>query len=241
MGLHTEWRVGSTIDGLVGIDGFCRTGAFDGLAARAYSSYFEDFYPARIESTSAMTGYTVTQITATSTGTLVAGINSYGSLDLTSGTHDGAGIQCQANAYALPAAAKHIWFEASITLLDCDDIDWMIGLAATDTNIQSTDPTELIVFRGDDGDANIDFQVRTGGTGNAADTTVDTANSTAIRLGFYVNGVTSVTPYINGTAYTAVTTNIPTVAARLTFGILGGATQASNTMSIDWIRLLQLR
>ena len=173
---------------------------------------------------------------------MVAGTTRGGVLDITSGSNDGAGIQAQhASVSWLPAADKHLWFECRVTLADADDIDWMVGLAATDTNVFSTDPAELIVFRGDDGDANIDFQVRNGGTGAQADTTVDTANTTAVRLGFYVSGATTVTPYINGTAYTAVTTNIPTTAMRLTFGCLGGATTATNTLGLDWYRVLQLR
>lgn len=240
---NTEWW-GSVVDSgnaLLGRDGAIRTPFADALCARDYYGYFSHFSPAGIYDTTTWPGWTVSVITATSTGTLVEASGVGGWLALTSGTHDGAGIQAQQNNLSyLPAAGKHIWFEAEIKIADADDMDWMVGLASTDTNVFSTDPTELIVFRGDDGDLNIDFQVRNGGTGAAADTTYDTANGTAVRLGFFVNGVTSVTPYINGTALTAVTSNLPTAVTRVTLGALGGASTGSNTCSVNWLRIVQL-
>lgn len=230
-----EWRNGSQ----VGIDGWCRTLGFPALGVENVTGLFNDFPDEDIITTTTAQGWTVNQLTA---GTLTSGTTIGGWLNLNGTAGDGQGIQIQHSSISwLPAASKHLWFEARVQLTDADDQDWMVGLSATDTNVFSTDPTELIVFRGDDGDANVDFQVRTGGTGSAADTTVDTADGTAIRLGFYVNGATSVTPYINGTAYTAVTTNIPTSAMRLTFANARGATTASAALAIDWFRILQLR
>jgi len=237
MGINANWQSGA----LLGVDGFCRT--LFGPAAFARKAYgaFEHFAPSRLASTTAYDGWTVTQITATSSGTLVMADAAGGWLNLTGGTHDGAGIQMQTDGEIyLPAANKDIWFEASIKLADADDIDWFLGLAVTDTNVFSTDPTSLIAFRGDDGDANIDFQVRSGGTGDKADTESDASNATAVRLGFHVLGVTSVTPYINGTALTAVTSNIPTTEMTLSFGMLNGSTTGNNTLGIDWYRIVQL-
>lgn len=234
---QAEWRN----QGLVGIDGWCRTLAFPALSAETMTGLFEDFPDRRILTTTTMQGWTVSEITAVDAGTLTSGTTIGGWLNLVGTTNDGAGIQAQHCSVSwLPAANKHIWFECRIQVTDADDMDWLVGLSSTDTNVFDTAPTTLIVFRGDDGDANIDFQVRDADTGSAADTTVDLADGTAIRLGFYVNGATSVTPYINGTAYTAVTTNIPTAAMQLTLAAAGGATD-SNTLAVDWYRILQLR
>jgi len=232
-----EWRNG----GLVGRDGFCRTVPEQAAFARKYYGDFDHFIRGPLTGSTAAVGWTVTQITATSSGTLVMADEAGGWLNLTGGTHDGAGIQMQSDGEAfLCAANKDIWFEASIKATDADDLDWFLGLASTDTNVFSTDPSDIIAFRGDDGDANIDFQARKAGTGDQADTATDLVNATAIRLGFYVKGVTSVTPYINGAAQTAVTSNIPTSEMCLTFGMLNGGTANNNILAIDWYRVLQL-
>lgn len=223
---------------LVGRDGFCRTINLEAAMARFAYGGFDHFAPGKLASTTAYPGFDVTQITA---GTLVMADRVGGWLQIGGGGGDGQGIQMQSDGEAFKCAAtKDIWFEASIQIPDGDDNDWFLGLAITDTNIFSTDPTDIIAFRGDDGDANIDFQVRSGGTGAQADTGTDMGDATAVRLGFHVNGVTNVTPFINNVAQTAVTTNIPTTEIRLTFGSLRGATTATNPLEIDWYRILQL-
>ncbi len=234
MGVHSTWRSGV----LLGEDGWNLSPFTQAPFARYAYGAFEHFTPSLIVSTTSYPGYTVTQITA---GTLVMADAAGGWLNLTGGAADGRGIQMQAAGEAfIPAAEKDIWFEASIKIADADDMDWFVGLASTDTNVFSTDPTDIIAFRGDDDDTNIDFQARKAGAGAQADTGSDTANTTAVRLGFWVKGVTSIVPYINGVAQTAVTANIPVVEMCLTFGALDGATTASNTLGLDWYRIVQL-
>jgi hypothetical protein len=232
MGLHADW-VGQA---LVGIDGWCRTPYAPGLNLRYAYGFETHFTPIPLLSSTSLLGFTTTQI---SSGTLTDQGQAGGVLSITN-TTDGQGVQCQADGiWFAPAAGKFCWVEFGIKgITDADDCDWMVGLASSDTNIFSTDPTNLVVFRGDDGDANIDFQVRAGGTGSAADTTYDTADATAVTLGFFINGVTNVTGYVNSVALTAVTSNIPTSAMRLTFGALGGGTTNPNHFGLDWIRFL---
>ncbi|HUU90643.1 MAG TPA: hypothetical protein VM238_05465 [Phycisphaerae bacterium] len=222
-----------------GKDGVMRNVFSPATDVRNAYQFFDDFCPSLIESTTACAGYDVTALVA---GTLVMQDTAGGWLGLVGGA-DGQGIQLQADgAMFTPTADKDIFFECSLKIEDADDADWMIGLAVTDTNIFSTDPTELIVFRGADSSANIDFQVRNASTGASADTGVDAADGTAVRLGFWVRGVTSVIPYINGTAYTAVTANIPSGdALRVTYGMQNGATSANQTVAIDWIKVTQAR
>jgi len=225
---------------LVGYEGAFRTPFAPAAFCRGSWSFFDDFI-LQDATTTALAGYTVSQINATSDGTLVVTDGDGGLLAVTGGSHDGAGINCQSltACAALPAANYHMWFEARMKVTDADDLDWFLGLAVNDANVFSTDPTELVAFRGDDGDANIDFQVRSGGTGAQADTGVDLSDNAWTRLGFHVNGTTSVTPYINDTAYTAVTANIPTAAMKLTFGVLNGATTTTNALILDWIRIIK--
>ena len=239
---------------LRGKDGFARI-PFESTFARKQYGAFDHFCPGMLVSTTSYPGFTVTQNDA---GTLVMADRVGGWLDLTGGAGDGDGVQMQSDGEMFkPAANKDIWFEASIKAADADDLDWMIGLAIHDTDVFALtnaasgsgagagdtdygDPASMIVFRGDDGDANIDFQVRSGGTGAQADTGVDIVDATAIRVGFHVDGVSKVTPYINGTAYTAVTTNIPTTELAITFAMSNGGTTANNTFGIDWYRCLQI-
>ena len=236
-GIHSEWQAGAQ----VGRDGFCRTTPIAAAFARKCYGDYNHFVVGPLTGSTSAAGWTITQITATSSGTVHMADEVGGWLNLKGGTHDGAGVQMQSQGEAfLCAANKDIYYELSLKATDADDLDWFVGLSNTDTNVFSTDPDNIIAFRGDDSDANIDFQVRSAGTGNKADTGTDLVNATAIRLGFYVKGVTSVTPYINGAALTAVTANIPTSEMCLVFGMLNGAMQANNILAIDWYRALQL-
>ena len=235
--IHSEWW---NVDALVGRDGAIRT-PFDHAAfLREWYGGFEHFAPGRIISTTAYTGFDVDVLVA---GTLVMEDTLGGWLGLTGGAAT-QGIQMQSGIGGgeafLPAANLDIWCECSLRAEDADDIDWYFGLINTDADLWTGEPTEIIAFSGDDGDANIDFQVRDGGAGAAADTGTDLADGIAIRLGFWVKGVTEVEPYINGVAQTAVITNIPTNLTRLTFGMRNGATTANQALSIDWYRTVQL-
>ena len=199
-----------------------------------YYGDFEHFAPSRgIMSTTTYAGWDVTVLTAGTIAIAEAGMGGW--LQLIGGGAATQGIQMQHDGEAfLPAANTHIWFGCRLKIVDADDMDWFIGLAARDTDVFTVDPTEIIAFRGDDGDANIDFQVADGGVGAAADTGSDTANNTVVELGFHVKGITSVIPYINDVAQTAVTANIPTGELAVTFGMRDGATEANNILAFDW-------
>ena len=233
-GVHSEWRRG----GLLGYDGWRRSGFSDAPFARYVNSAFEHYTPSRLTSTTTYPGFDVTVLTA---GTLVMSDRAGGWLGLVGGA-DGQGIQMQSDGLVwAPTANRNIWFECSILAEDADDIDWRVGLADTDADVLTGDPTEAIWFTGADGSANINFQVRNGGAGAAADTGSDLADNTAVRLGFEVIGITSVVPYINGTALTAVTANIPAGdLMSITFGMFNGGTTANQALEIDWYSCCQL-
>lgn len=232
---RSEWW---NSDAHVGRDGFCRSVFAEAAFPMELYGCYDDFNPGKITSATTYLGWTVTVLTA---GTLVMADEIAGVLQLTGGA-DGQGIQMQTDGEAyLPAANCDIWCEAKVRLTDADDADWMWGLASTDADVFTGDPTELIVFRGADGSPNINFQVRDGGAGAAVDTGSDLANTTWARLGFWVQSNTAVVPYINGTALTAVTANIPTAEMSLTLGMWNGATAANQPFSVDWLRAVQLR
>ena len=232
-GVHSEWNRG----GLYGYDGWRRSGFSDAPFARYVNSAFEHYAPSRLTSTTTYPGFDVTVLTA---GTLVMSDRAGGWLGLVGGA-DGQGIQMQSDGLTwAPTANRNIWFEASVLVEDADDIDIRVGLADTDADVLTGDPTELIWFATTDVNANINFQVRDGGVGAAADTGIDLADGVAIRLGFEISGITSVVPYINGTALTAVTTNIPaTDLMSITFGMFNGGTTANQALEIDWYSCAQ--
>ncbi len=234
--IHSEWH---RTDALVGRDEWCRTPFAPAAFTREYYGNFEHYAPSRLTSTTTYPGFDVQVLTA---GTLVMADRVGGWLYLTGGGAVTQGIQMIGDGKSyLPTTDQDIWFETSIELNDADDIEWMVGLVTTDADVFTGDPTELIAFRGNDGDLNLDFQVREGGAGATADTGTDMANTTAIRLGFWVKGAASVVPYINGVAQAAVTTNIPASNnLGVTFAMWDGATTANNTLRVDWYRVLQL-
>lgn len=239
MTITSEWQ---RSDALVGRDGFCRTEYAPAPFLRECYSQYEDFTPSLLGSTTTYAGYTVTQITLVGSGILVMADAVGGVLQVRGGPAVNEGIQMQSDGELfLPAAGLDMWYECRLALDDADDAEWMAGLASTDANVLNVDPTELICYRGNDGDLNLDFQVRNGGAGATADTGTDMADGTYIDLGFWVVSNTSVIPYINGVAQTAVTANIPTAEMSLTFAILNGATTADQNLNIDWYRILQLR
>ncbi len=233
-GVHSRWHRG----GLYGYDGW-RMSVFSGGAFSRYiNGAFEHFSPSYLTSTTTYPGWNVGVLVA---GTLVMSDRAGGWLGLVGGA-DGQGIQMQSDGLVfLPTANRDIWFEASILVEDADDIDIRVGLADTSADVVTADPTEAIWFATTDGDASIDFQVRDGGVGAAADTLIDLEDGTAIRLGFHVQGVTQVVPHINGVALAAVTTNIPAALMSVTFAMFNGGTTANQALEFDWYSICQPR
>ncbi|HUU90642.1 MAG TPA: hypothetical protein VM238_05460 [Phycisphaerae bacterium] len=235
MSIRSTWQNSS----LLGKDGFCRCVYSAATFAPLQYMAFTDFVPAPIKDADEMPGWTVT-LSGGGEGSLVMADEAGGILQLTPAAAEDQGIQIQTDGEMfLPAATKDIWFEARIRGNDVTQVDWFAGLCTTDTSIIASNPDNAIGFWTHDGDANLDFEVADG-TGAPVDTTVDLADNTWINVGFLVNGVTSVTPYINGVAYTAVTANIPATELALSFAVLSGE-GAANRLDIDWVRCTQLR
>lgn len=231
-------------DAQVGRDGFCRTIFAPAPMARFEYGQYDDFAPGFITSTTTYPGFTVTE--EGNGGTLVMADEVGGVLQLTAdGTAENDGIQMQTHEFILPAADKHIWFECKVKGNDVIQTDWFIGLCTTDTTIITGNPADIIGFHSHDEDVNIDFEVSaTAGAGTPVDTTSDLTDDTWVRLGFWVNGLTSVVPYIDGVANATATSttvaNIPAVELGLAFACLTGEA-AANTLEIDWYRIVQLR
>ena len=82
------------------------------------------------------------------------------------------------------------------------------------------------------------FASEKAGTRSSTAAAATLAEGTYIKLGFVVDGVSKVTPYVNGVAGTAFTANIPIVAVTPTFAIRStGSTDP--IMHIDWVACYQ--
>ncbi len=193
--------------------------------------------------------------TAATAGTaaIVAGAGGLLELDAASATAD-QGIQVQHTiGNILPAAGKDIWFEVSLSIADTPDkAQFFAGLALKDTTLFATGENSTADHIGFEMGATIQaggsagkaqFYAEKGGTrGTVADlhTFVD-ALVPNVKLGFLVRGVTSVTPYVDGVAQTALlTANIPVAALVLSLACQSEGTNDPIAM-VDWVRAFQLR
>ena len=188
--------------------------------------------------------YTLTQATA---GTGAISTAAPGVLELDSGSStatQGANLQRLVSCF-IPAAGKDIWFEARVKVVDTyDKAELFVGLAASDTTIiagSANSSANHIGWQCVTDDGVLLFTSEKGGTGDtgAAATLVE---ATYIRLGFYVDGVTSITQYINGKASgtAKVTANIPIVALFPSFVCQSGGTN-DPILHIAGYRVFQLR
>lgn len=161
--------------------------------------------------------YVLTQATA---GSAAISTAYPGTLSIDSGsttTVQGANVQRVKSAF-IPAAGKHIWAEflVSFTGVGALNVQTAIGLFEIDTTVIATSAVSTANGIGwtsvtDDGVLRFDTEKATASATRAATTIV---SGTRVRLGFYVNGVTSITQYIDGvaTGTDTATANIPIVA-----------------------------
>lgn len=193
--------------------------------------------------------YTLTQATA---GTAALDDAKGGVLLLDSAsTTDGQGAQLQlldgtVGESFIPSADAKIYFEARVKLADIgtsgsDTVDFFIGLAVSDTTIIASGANSTanhIGFEHVDDDGAVDFHSESGGTRSSSTAVHTLADGTYVKLGFLVDGTSSVTPYVNGVAKTAITANIPTTEMALSL-VCQSAGTTDPIMHIDWVACIQ--
>ena len=196
--------------------------------------------------------YTLTQANSSGTAVLDDAKGGVLLLDSASGT-DERGPQIQmldgtVGESILPSAAAKIYFEARIKVADIgtsgsDTVDMFLGLSIADTTIVTASggntSTNHIGFEHvTDNDGNLDFHSESGGS-RSNSLAVDTlSDGTYVKLGFIVDGTSSVTPYVNGVAGTAITSNIPTTEMAVSFVCMSAGT-TDPIMHIDWFAVCQ--
>lgn len=188
--------------------------------------------------------YVLTQATQ---GTAAISTAAPGVLELDSNSStstQGANLQRAKSAF-IPAAGKDIWAEFKIKIVDTyDKVELFVGLSELDTTLigsslnssanhigwECVTDDGVLVFAGE----------KAGARGTATSATI--AEDTYISLGFYVQGVTSITQYVNGveTGTALATANVPIVALYPSFVCQSAGTN-DPIMHIAGYRVFQLR
>jgi hypothetical protein len=188
--------------------------------------------------------YVLTQAT---TGAAAISTAAPGVLELDSNSTtstQGATLQHNKAAF-IPAAGKHIWAEFKFKIVDTyDKVELFVGLSELDTTLIASSANSSANHIGwqcvtDDGV--LLFSAEKAGTG-ATKAAATIAEDTYIRLGFYVNGVTEIEQYVNGTltGTNHVTANVPIVALFPSFVCQSAGTN-DPIMHLQGYRVFQLR
>ena len=210
--------------------------------------FIEDFVNWRgaVVTGTTMTGWTVTAATAGTVAITAGAAGGILEIDSASSTAaQGANVQYD-TALFKPAAGKHIWYECRFKVVDTFDKGQLfIGLAEIDTSIiaaGSISTANHIGFLGATGNAGT--LVLAGNKATAATTVACSAiaEDTWIRMGFFVNGITSVHHYVNDAiaSTTLATANIPIVGLAPSFVCQSDGTN-DPILHVDYVRVVQLR
>ncbi len=185
-------------------------------------------------------------LTQASSGTAATVLGNYGELQLAAGaaTAD-QGVQLQSlSSIPAIAASEVVRFGARVNIeVGTTNFGQMfVGLAITDTSLIAAGVMAVTDYVGFQIDAagsaagTVDFELNsTTGSLEATNAVATLVKGTAVDLEFIFDGVSTVTPYINGTAGTAITvTNAPEGVLRPSLLCQAEGTD-SVTNSIDWM------
>ena len=189
--------------------------------------------------------YTLTQAT---TGAAAISTAAPGVLELDSNSTtaaQGANLQ-RTSGVIIPAAGKDIWAEFHFKIVDTfDKAEIFVGLSDVDTAILSgsaVNSDNHIGWHCVTDDGVLLFSGEKAGTG-ATKAAATIAEDTYIKLGFFVDGVTTITQYIAGTSASLtghVTANVPIVKLVPSFVCQSGGTN-DPIMHLKGYRIFQLR
>jgi hypothetical protein len=147
-------------------------------------------------------------------------------------------------------ANKPLWFEAKVQLTEAntDEANWIVGLIenpGADTLLDNgggpSASYDGFCFFKVDGTMKVQFESSTAATQVTNATLADFTSGTAVRVGAYFDGGTTITPYVDGVAGTAHTLNL-TGQGELApvFGVKAGGTN-EEAIEIDYIKVVQVR
>jgi hypothetical protein len=214
------------------------------------SVYYDDFMGNSIipASTTAVDGgWTVTRATA---GTMGSIIGDGGVLNLTAAATADQGMNAQLlNCCVVPTAGRTIYFEARVKISEIDN-QIFVGMASTQTAIIASgvlDETTMsaVGFFTDEPSATTKYGTivsKAGTNDTTEDIAVGFVAATYAKVGFVMDGVTSVAFYYNGVLVeTGSTANtMPAVALGLSLVCQNEDGSNVNTLDVDWVRVAQV-
>lgn len=155
---------------------------------------------------------------------------------------------------------KKLWFEARFILSEAttNESAWWFGFTDTLTTggLQANTAGPLASYDGaliwkDEGTMSIDFETSNAGTQTTAAAEATFVTATVTRVGFYFDGTattSTITPYYNVAGTNALTqgtakniTLSGLQAMHLVAGVKAGPSGGAETLSIDYVKAVQLR
>jgi hypothetical protein len=207
-------------------------------------AYFRDYLD-EIDVTTA-DGYVITQ--SNSTG-LIRGLatDQGGVLQVDSDgstADDSVNVQLT-NCAVLPAAGVKICFEARVNMNDATQ-QYFLGLCEVNTAIlasgavEDTDDKVGFLHVAADTDNKISSVTARAAADDITADVADNVDNTYMTVGFVIDGITTVTFYVNGVAVEsgALTANTPNKL--MVLSMFAGYESAAALMDIDWVKLCQI-
>ena len=185
------------------------------------------------------------------TGTAVLADAKGGVLFMDSGAaSDDQGVQIQyggatgADSF-IPNANSKIYFEArlKLTTIGAGTFDFFLGLSETDASIitgSANTSSDYIGIQSITADLLAILVTENDGSLTAGGTAHTFVDGTYVKLGFVVDGVSSITPYVNGVAGDKITTNIAVTKPMTPSVVVQSAATTRTTGSVDWLACYQV-
>jgi len=190
--------------------------------------------------------WVLTQATAGTAALDVAAKGGVLLLDCNSTTNN-QGVQIQLGGAAgaasfIASAASKIYFEARVKIADIGSTtcQMFVGLAEVDTSVLASAANTTANHIGFEAINTTAMGIHSEKAGSRSSTaSVHTVvDDDYVKLGFVVDGLTKITPYVNGVAQTAITTNIPIVAMTPSFVCHSSGT-TDPIVHVDWVACYQ--
>lgn len=195
-------------------------------------------------------GYVITQVTSGGIAPVADedGGVLFVSSEANAGADDGVNVQLT-NCMFKPLAGRTIRFEARVKVNDNSALtgQFAIGLAGVDTTVIAAGVLDDTVDKAlwfHHGASTADKMSVCAARTSAEDIDADkatTVDDTYIKLGFVIDGVTSIKWYANGALVhtSAEAANIPNAVMCLTYVAQTEGAAKDAEMSVDWVRILQ--
>ena len=188
-------------------------------------------------------------LTQASAGTAALDVAAKGGvllLDSASSTNN-QGVQIQLGGAAgassfIANANSKIYYEARVKIADIGSTTCQMfaGLAIVDTSLFASAANSTANHIGFEAINTTAMGIHSEKAGSRSSTAAvhTVVDDTYVKLGFVVDGLTKITPYVNGVAKDAITTNIPIVAMTPSFVCHSSGT-TDPIVHIDWVACFQ--